>query len=430
MLTKIGFVTFGCALNQSDSEVMKGILKEAGHEITEPKDSEIVIINSCTVKNLAEKKLFRSIVKYKDKKVIIAGCVPQADRILVEKELKNYSIIGTTQLKKIDYVVEETLNGNIVQLLKIEKDERLNLPKIRKNKIIEIVPICSGCLDHCTYCKTKHARGNLLSYSPRAIIQQVQTAVDEGCKEIWLTSQDCGAYGKDLDTNIVELLQKIIKIEGNFKVRLGMANPTYFPEFLDDLIEVMKHPKIFKFLHIPVQAGNNQVLNDMKRRYTIEDYKSIVKKIKDEIPEMTISTDIICGFPTETEEQFEDTINLIKETRPEMLNISRFWLRPGTPAANLKQIPTRFSKERSIILKTLHDQMMIENNKSWIGWKGEVLIDEPGKETEEGKTWIARNYAYKQIVLKDAPNLSMGISTSVEAVKAEKYHIEGVQIKS
>ncbi|MFO8015904.1 MAG: radical SAM protein, partial [Candidatus Woesearchaeota archaeon] len=195
----------------------------------------------------------------------------------------------------------------------------------------------------------------------------------------------------------------------NFFVRVGMMNPDYVLKILDELIEAMKEDKIFRFIHIPVQSGNNKVLKSMNRRYTAEDFRRIIRRFREEIPDMTVSTDIICGFPGETEEQFNDSVELIKEIRPDVLNISRFWPRPGTPAESMEQFPTRITKERSQKLtKAFHD-IAREKNRAWIGWKGKVLIDEKGKAGTG--TMIGRNYAYKPVVVRAAVN-PRGSSTS------------------
>jgi threonylcarbamoyladenosine tRNA methylthiotransferase CDKAL1 len=400
---KVAFITFGCSFNQADSESMAGVAKDFGFNITDsPDDADVVVINSCTVKNIAENKLFRSIRDLKvkggdkSKKIIIAGCVPQADLSLVKGSLKDFSIIGTTQLGKIGFVIEETLKGNVVHALKRDKNPRLDLPKVRQNRIIDIIPICEGCLDHCAYCKTKHARGGLFSYSPDAIVKQAREAIDDGCKEIWLTSQDCAAYGRDIGTDVTDILKRILALDGDFYVRLGMSNPHLILDILDDLVEVYKHPKMFKFLHVPVQSGSDRVLEAMKRNYHADDFRAIVRRFRKEIPSITISTDIICGFPTESDAEFFKTLDLIRETRPDVVNISRFWKRPDTPAARMLQVPGGKTKDRSTELKFLFDKICRENNKRWVGWKGKMIIDEKG--TKKG-TWMGHNFAYKQFVV-------------------------------
>ncbi|MFQ5474665.1 MAG: tRNA (N(6)-L-threonylcarbamoyladenosine(37)-C(2))-methylthiotransferase [Candidatus Nanoarchaeia archaeon] len=422
---KIAFITFGCSLNQADSEAMAGLLSSVGYDVVEDADSaNLVVVNSCTVKNLAESKFFKIIkdLELKNKKIVVAGCIPQADRKLVEESLKDYSIVGTSQLKRIVEVVEQTMEGNVIHYLQREKNPRLDLPKIRKNEIIDIIPISEGCLDACAYCKTKHARGSLLSYDPEMIVQQVRDAVKDGCKEIWMTSQDTGCYGFDIDTSLPELMKRVLSIEGDYMVRMGMMNPHHVLNILENMIDIYKNPRVFKFLHIPVQSGNDIVLGKMGRRYSVEEYKQIIKKIKKEVPGITISTDIICGFPEETREQFEDTVRLIKETEPDVLNISRFWLRPGTPAENLEQLHGRDTKSRSTELKNIFYEMMSEENQKYVGKEYYIIVDEKGK----GDSWIGHNEFYKHIVVKG--NLILGDRVKVKITGANQHYLLASEI--
>ena len=224
-------------------------------------------------------------------------------------------------------------------------------------KEVQPIVVSRGCLGACTYCATKNARGNLHSYTIKNVVERVKDAVKKGAKKILLTSEDMGCYGKDIGVNLADLLKEIVKIPGDFEVRVGMMNPTFALEFLDDLVKVFKNEKIIKFLHIPVQSGNDVVLKRMNRAYAVEDFEKIVDYFRNEIPEIIISTDIICGFPGETELQFEDSLNLIKKVEPEVLNISKFYPRPGTPAKNMKQLSTRTIKERSIRMSKLFKEL-------------------------------------------------------------------------
>lgn len=172
--------------------------------------------------------------------------------------------------------MEETIKGNIVRLLAKKELPTLDLPKIRKNKLLEIIPLSTGCLNSCTYCKTKHARGKLGSYSPEAIISRAEQAIEEGVKFIWLTSEDTGAYGRDINTSLPELIRGILKIvPGDVMVRVGMTNPPYILEHLDAMADILNHPRMFSFLHIPVQSGSNPVLLNMNREYTVEEFKKV-----------------------------------------------------------------------------------------------------------------------------------------------------------
>ena len=439
-MTKISFITFGCSMNFSDSELMMGLLDKEGYElIPEPDDADLIIVNSCTVKNLAETKFWRTLkqLKEKNKKVIVTGCIAQAEQKYVDNELKNYSIIGTKQINRICHVVEQTIEGNIVHLLDTKNNPRLNLPKIRKNNIIGIVPISEGCLGNCTYCKTKLARGSLISFSPEEILKQINSDLEDGCKEIWLTSQDCGAYGKDINTNICELLKKILEIKKEFYIRLGMTNPNFAFEFLDELLEIFhtnyknikdsdKSAKLFMFLHIPIQAGNDQVLKNMNRKYTVEQFKTVIARFREKIPLFTFATDMICGFPGETNKQFQDSLELMQKTKPDVINISRFWSRPGTPAEKLpNQIHGRETNKRSREMREIFLKISFERNKMWEqeinNIPSEIIIDEKGTKKGE-KSWIGRNRSYKPIVTKNKHKL--GNKIKIKAVKTHKFYLE------
>ena len=216
--------TYGCSHNTSDSEYMMGLLSEYGYKLVEDfKDSDVCIINSCTVKNPSQEAFVNYVAKARDtgKKVVVAGCVPQGDRNI--KGLEDCSMIGVTQIDRIVEVVEETLKGHNVKLLAKKELPSLDLPKIRRNALIEIVPINTGCLGSCTYCKTKHARGKLGSYSIEAIVNSCLKACKEGVKEIWLTSEDTGAYGRDINTDLPALVMEILKnIPDDVMIRIGI----------------------------------------------------------------------------------------------------------------------------------------------------------------------------------------------------------------
>jgi len=400
-MTKICIKTAGCALNLADSEQMAGLLKKAGFEITTSlKKADLLILNTCTVKTPTENKFFNRLEKIKplNKPIIIAGCIPQT----AARKLKGYSLIGTRQIDHIVEVVEETLNDNVIIALSYRDFPDLSLNHARKNPIVEIIPICRGCLGSCTYCIVKSARGHLKSYPIEKIKKRFRLALRQGAREIWLTAQDTGCYGMDLNTCLPELLKQLTEIPGDYKIRIGMMNPNHVLQFLDELIQIYKSEKIFKFLHLPLQSGDDEILKSMNRKYKTDDFKNIIKKFKQAIPEITIATDIICGFPGETEQQFDHTLNLIKETRPSVINISRFWPRSKTKAAEMpSQIHGQETKKRSQLLTHLYHNIARMENERWLGWEGNVLIDEFGKDN----SCIGRNYAYKPVILKGDYNL-------------------------
>lgn len=386
-MAKIYIETYGCALNQSDSELMAGMIALEGHKIVDSfENSDLVIINTCTVKNSAETKLFRALKKYSDKKIIISGCIPQGEQSLLNNEFKDYSVVGTKQMVNIPFVIDETLKGNKVQIVERTDNQRLNLPKIRQNDKVEIIPINEGCLGSCTYCKTKHARGHVKSYAESDIISQAKNAVSEGVSQIWITSQDSGAYGADTDTNFIELLNKLCDIDGDFKIRLGMINPNHAREYLTELCDVLNNDKMFKFIHIPIQSASDNVLKEMNRKYNYDDYKLIVNTLRKNVKGVRISTDIIVGFPTESDEDFEKTYNYVKEIKPEVTNISRYWKRPNTPAASMKPLQTKVVKERSIRIVDLFKDVSIAEKEGYVGKTLEVFGEEIKNSQNFGRT--------------------------------------------
>eukprot|EP00667_Euglena_gracilis_P006263 EG_transcript_6315 len=343
--------TYGCAHNSSDGEYMAGLLVAEGYGITEDFDAaDAYLLNSCTVKNPSEAHLMTLIKQAKatGKPVIVAGCVPQGDPRNTAWD--NLSVVGVQQIHRVAEVVQEALRGNRVHLFSRTHRNRpgLDLPKIRRNRWIEIIPINVGCLNQCTYCKTKHARGNLSSWPVAEICRRVRQVVAEGVVEIRMTSEDTGAYGRDIGTNVAELLRAVTAvIPDGVMLRVGMTNPPYMLEHLDAICAILNQPNVFSYLHIPVQAGSNRVLDLMRREYTVQEFRYIVQTLRAKVPGINLATDIICGFPGETEEEFEETVRLCEELRFPFLNISQFYARQGTPAASMKPVDSKTIKQRS-----------------------------------------------------------------------------------
>lgn len=281
--------TWGCAHNNSDSEYMAGQLATYGYNLTADKsNADLWLLNSCTVKNPSE-DTFRNEIHNglgTGKHVVVAGCVPQGAP--KSEYLKGLSIVGVRQIDRIVEVVEETLKGHTVRLLqpkkvngKILAGAPLDLPKIRKNPLIEIIAINTGCLNQCTYCKTKHSRGNLSSYPPEEIVARAQQAFAEGVCEIWLTSEDTGTYGRDIGTSLPELLWKLVDvIPVGCMLRVGMTNPPYILEHLEEIAKIFATPRVYAFLHVPVQSGSDSVLGEMKREYCRAEFEEVVDVLR------------------------------------------------------------------------------------------------------------------------------------------------------
>lgn len=408
----------------SDSEVMAGLLKKAGFEIVDDiADAFIVIINTCTVKgNTNIIRNMRNILRdYPYKQIVLAGCVT-CDLIKEAKELKeDICVVNTHNLHEIVSVVEETLNENFIEVLGKPETEvaKINLPKIRKNPVVSIIPISSGCLANCSYCSVRLIKGKLFSYPIEKIVKEAKQSVREGCRELWITSQDTAAYGMEWDgkSHLPELLRKLVDINGQFIIRLGMGNPFNFMQIADEIIEILRNKKMFKFLHIPIQSGNDDVLKAMNRNYSVEEFLGLIAKFRAVIPNITISTDMICGFPGETDEQFKDSMDVLDKIKPDMLNRSRFRPRPGTPAAKMQQVEGGLVKDRSRAMTSKFDWLAYESNTRWKNWQGNILINEVGKDD----TWIGRNSYYKPVIVKG--NVKIGNIVTVAVTGITKHYL-------
>lgn len=421
---KVYVKTWGCAHNNSDSEYMAGQLAAYGYQLTDIKENaDLWLLNSCTVKNPSE-DTFRNEIEHgmsNGKHVVVAGCVPQGAP--KADYLKGLSVIGVQQIDRVVEVVEETLKGHSVRLLQNKKEDgrrvagaKLALPKVRKNPLIEIIPINTGCLNQCTYCKTKHARGDLASYSPEEIVQRAKQAFEEGCCEIWLTSEDTGAYGRDIGSSLPELLWKLVEvIPENCMLRVGMTNPPYILEHLEEIAKVLQHPRVYSFLHVPVQSGSDSVLGDMKREYCRKDFEHVVDFLREKVPHVTIATDIICGFPTETEADFEETITLCEKYKFPSLFINQFFPRPGTPAAKMTRIPAHLVKKRT---KRLTD--LFNSYHPYAGREGQVYNVLVTEISHDKLHYVAHNKSYEQILLPMRDNL-LGTSVRVRITSTTKF---------
>ena len=418
-MAKILVEAYGCSASFADSEMISGLIVNGGHTLaTDSSESDLNLIVTCSVKDTTANKMMHRIKSLKTKPLIVAGCLPKAEQSNVEKFTENASLLGPNSLGKTLDVINSTLMGKKQIALEDSDLSKVGLPKVRLNSAVGIVEIASGCMSECTFCQTKLAKGDLSSYRLGDIVRQVKTEIKEGCKEVWLTSTDNGCYGFDIGTDLPTLVNAVSEIPKDFMIRVGMMNPMYMSRIKQNLIESYDNEKVFKFLHIPVQSGSDKVLNDMKRGHTSETFREIVKKTKERFENFTISTDIIVGFPSETEEDFQKTIALLDETKPDVVNLSKYSARPGTDAAELKQIDAAEIKRRSKVIFDQINKISLKSNEKWIGWKGKVLFDE---NTEEGIK--GRNYAYKPISIDEKVNI--GQSHIVEIIKATRKRLIG-----
>jgi MiaB-like tRNA modifying enzyme len=415
---------YGCSANIADSEIIAGTLNSHGYNIVNCiDDSDLNIIVTCSVKDSTEHKMLHRIKQLTgdNKPLLVAGCLTKTERKKIEQINPKVGLLGPNSLDRSVEAVNLTFSNNKIVFLDDSSAEKVNLPRLRVNKSISIVEIASGCLSNCSFCQTKISKGNLKSYRPGSISSQIKNDIKDGCNEIWLTSTDNGCYGKDINSNLVELLKLCTQIEGNYKLRIGMLNPMYLSEILYDLILVYKNEeKIFKFLHIPVQSGSNKILKQMYRGHDIEIFKKAIDEFRKSIPEITIATDVIVGFPNETEEDFKLTMDLIKESEPDIINISKYSQRSGTVSSRLKNISSDQKKLRSTILHNLSRDISRRRNTLWKGWIGDVYIDEITNTLVQG-----RNYAYKSVIINNADtlNLNLGQIIKVKVVDSSQYSL-------
>ena len=403
---------YGCSANTADAEIAKGVLTEKGYRmVNSPSTSDLNMLVTCIVKTPTEQKITKQIQQLSSTgtPLIVAGCMPKAMRDHVEAAAPHASMVGPDDLSRVVEAVAKTLKGERVVYVDGAPTNRTCLPRVRVNKLVHIAPVCTGCLGNCSYCIVKYARGRLHSFPAEDIVQDVEAAVRDGCREVWVTAEDTAAYG-DGEKRLPQLLDMISSVGGDFKVRVGMMTPNQALPILDDLVDAYSSDKVYKFLHVPIQSGNDEVLRAMRRKYTVADFKAIMGRFREAYPTMGVSTDIICGFPGETREQFDDSLTLVSWLQPDVLNISRFWERPGTEAAGMPgKLHGRDTKARSRALTNLWKELAVKAGEKWLGWEGEILLTEKGKRSSK----VGRNYAYKAVAVDTEAELGETIRVKV-----------------
>jgi threonylcarbamoyladenosine tRNA methylthiotransferase CDKAL1 len=429
---KINIETYGCCANISNSEIMAGILNESGYELVNFESADIVIVNTCTVKGKTEQKVLHELSRLEksNKIVIVTGCMSEVQLEDIRIVSPNSHVVGINMISKIDEVVRKVIENeeqnidkeNIVKGIDVFSDsvcEMVNKTKLRVNPKVNIVQISQGCDNACSYCIVRSAKGHLKSFKPSSILNDIEKSIKDGCKIVWITSQDSAAYGNDIGVSLPALLRKIVLIKGDFKIRIGMMNPKSVLPILEDLIVAFKNEKMFKFLHLPIQSASDKILKDMNREYKIEDVKYIVDKFRKAYPQMTFGTDIIVGYPTEYEDDYILTKEFLKEYKPEMINISGYTPRPYTRAKRLKNLPTEVIKHRSSRITSISEMVKGEQNKKWIGWSGFAIVEEIAK-----NGFLLRNLAYRPIVV-NYEKLKVGDRVEVKIVNSAEGYLYG-----
>lgn len=430
---KVYLESFGCSASQASAEVMKASVKKLGHELLDPDtadQAEVYICNSCTVKYTTEQKILYKIRSMGEKNigVIVSGCMPEVqleDILHANPEAHILGVNAVSRLGELLSSIEQRKTqglpgGERLEIRTSESPGVLNVPRERSNPNIHICQISQGCNFACSYCIVKHARGKLRSFPPDEIVEDIRTAVAEGCREIWLTSQDDSQYGMDTGFKLPELLCLISEIPGDFKVRVGMMNPFSVLPILDDLVEAFDSDKIFKLLHLPIQSASYSVLKKMNRLHKMDSLDTIITKFRSRFEDLSLFTDIIVGFCDETEDDFRETVEWVEKYRPEKVNISRYSPRSHTKAFSFRNLDSRISVQRSHELHKVCEQIKLESKQEMIGWKGRAFVS---KYTEMGDV-LTRTDSYRPVVISGS-NLKLGQYANVEIVVAKPGYFLG-----
>jgi len=407
---------YGCTANKSDATIIKGcIYQDTPHTFTDSLDlADLVIIVTCTVIGTTEQRMIHRLRVFKQlgKKVVVTGCMAsvQVEKILAI--LPHAIIVPPNKVHMFISAIDASLKHH-------ECLEKPLAPKFF-DSLIAPISISEGCQYNCTYCITHLARGKLQSYPENMIFRDVQNAIQKGCKEIQLTAQDTASYGQDCESSLPHLLLRLGSIPGQYRFRIGMMNPRSLKDQIREINKIFSNEHVYQFIHLPVQSGDNEILQLMQRGYTCEDYSQCIDQIREKFPDISLATDIIVGFPSETEEQFQHSIDLLTLIRPDVVNITRYSARPQTKAKTMKdRIPTDIVKNRSKRLTDLIPQISLERNQVYIGQEVRVLTIEKGKDT----TVVGRTDTYKPVVLKE--KIELGIFTEVTIVDAKETYLVG-----
>ena len=449
---KYTILTMGCQLNENDSEKISGMAEEMGYSKTEKiEEANLAIINTCCVRENAEERLFGKVGELKNLKeknnmiIAIGGCMMQ-EKHMVDKIKKSYPhvdiVFGTHTIHKLPEDIFKVLNSRkrIQDVIDIDGRVYEGLPISRANNVQASITIMYGCDNFCTYCIVPYVRGRERSRKPADIIAEAKEVAKQGYKEIMLLGQNVNSYlrsemkaikeGKLIDENgdyseinsFAKLLREINKIEGIERIRFVSPHPK---DFTDDVIEAIRDcDKVCKFVHLPLQSGSTNMLKVMNRKYTKEQYLELVAKMKKAIPNIKFSTDIIVGFAGETEEDFEDTLDVVKKVGFEQVFMFIYSRRKGTPGDRMEnQIPEEIKHKRFDRLKKLVESQIAESNKEYLNTIRKVLVEGPSKADETMLT--GRTEANKVVVFKGTEDMINTIQ-KIKIVEDHMWYFKGI----
>jgi tRNA-2-methylthio-N6-dimethylallyladenosine synthase len=431
--------TFGCQMNARDSEKLKGILELIGYQMTEDEHADFVIYNTCTVRDNANQKVYGRLgylknYKQKNPQMLIAmcGCMMQ-EEVVIEKIKKSYRfvdiIFGTHNVFKLAELLYEKLQLEdrkkmVVDVWKDTDFSVEDLPVDRKYSFKSGVNIMYGCNNFCSYCIVPYVRGRERSREPEEILEEVKHLASEGVIEVMLLGQNVNSYGKNLEhpMTFAQLLKEVEKVEGIQRIRFMTSHPK---DLSDELIQVMKESKkICKHLHLPLQSGSSAVLKKMNRHYDKEKYLELAHKIKQEIPDIALTTDIIVGFPEETEEDFEETLDVVRQVRYSSAFTFIYSIRTGTPAAKMEQVPEAVSKKRFDRLLKLVQEIAAEECQKDEGKIVEVLVED----TSHADGMVSGRMSNNMMVHFEGDKELIGSLVQVKLEKARGFYYIGSRI--
>lgn len=432
-------VTYGCQQNEADSERIAGMLSESGYEIVKDTSlADVIIVNTCAVREHAEERAFSITGGYKHLKearpwlkIGMCGCMAsKADTS--EKIKKSYPYIdfvfGTEKLAELPEILYRAISGGKRVFVPNNGDIEIaeGLPVVRESDFRAWVSIMYGCNNFCTYCIVPYVRGRERSRRPEKIIEEVEELAKSGCREITLLGQNVNSYGKEFsdECNFADLLSRICKIDGDFIVRFMTSHPK---DASKELIDVMaENPKIARHFHLPVQSGSDRILKEMNRHYDRETYLSLVEYMRERMPDIAISTDIIVGFPGETEEDFLDTLDLMRKVKYDMIFSFIYSPRTGTPAAKMEQVDDKIKSERMERLLKLQNELLAEKNLSYVGKTMRVLVE--GRSKTNTEKMSARTEG-NRIVLFDGDDSLTGNFAYIKITKSAPFALFGEIVK-
>lgn len=433
---KYTIVTYGCQMNEHDSEKISWILENLGYQWTDNKeDSDFIVYNTCLVRENAELKVYGQLGALKDLKrrkpeliLAVCGCMMQreeARNVILEKYKHVDIIFGTNNIHKLPILIDrhKQTNETVVDIIEDTRDIDDNIEANRKYSFKAFVNIMYGCNNFCTYCIVPYTRGRERSREPESIIKEIEQLASEGYKEIMLLGQNVNSYGKTFDYKytFADLLKDVNKIDGIERIRFMTSHPK---DLSDELINAMANlDKVCEQLHLPVQSGSNRILKAMNRKYTREDYLLLIEKLRKAIPDIAITTDIIVGFPGETEEDFQETLDLVKKVKYDSAFTFLYSTREGTIAARMEnQVPDEIKKERFQRLLDIIYPIFLEKNQKYLNKTVEVLVEEVSKNNDE--ILSGRTRTGKLVHFKGTKDL-IGKFVNVNIDAAKTFTLEG-----